>query len=120
MPHPKVNSQFVDVIKDCGYGRLLPELDGAVREVSKAVNDTGGVGEIILKLKIRKTSTAESGTVEMEVGGTVATKVPKGKHPSSIFFLNEDTESLQREDPQQAELPGTTRVELQPAPEKPQ
>ena len=108
-----VNSQFCDVIKEVGQRRLLPELDAAVREVTKAVNDTGGVGEIILKLKIRKTARAESGTIEMEVGGIVATKIPKGNHPASLFFLNEDTESLQRDDPQQAELPGT-RVELEP------
>lgn len=104
MPKPEINSHFCNVLQDLGGKRLLPELDGALREVSKAVNDTGGVGEIILKLKVRKTSTAESGTVEMEVSGIVATKIPKGKHPSSIYFLNEDTESLQRDDPQQADM----------------
>lgn len=106
-----INSQFCDVLKDLGHKRLLPELDAAIRDVTKAVNDTGGAGEITLKIKIKRSNRSESGSVEMAVEGNLATKIPKAKHPASLFFLNEDTESLTRDDPQQDNLPGVMVVE---------
>ncbi len=84
-------------------GATHAELTDALAEVAEAVMETGKAGSVSLQIKISKAS--KKGGHQMLVADVVTAKPPKAERGESLFFFDEETSSLTRKDPLQAELP---------------
>lgn len=91
------NRSFTEVCKEVDKGRLLERLTEQLAEVVRSVKETGKIGELGLKLKIRSNGEAIS------VEAVTAVKVPDVGIRTSLFFADDDG-NLTRNDPKQAEL----------------
>lgn len=78
-------------------GRLVSELESALREVVERVRETNKVGTLKLVLKIRPSGDGE-GTYD--VSDDVDTTLPKYSKRTSLFYGTPDC-YLQRNDPRQ-------------------
>lgn len=95
---------FVDTLRDIDYGTLLEECATSQQELVAAVNRTGKVGEITIKLKYKPET---GGQIHLE--HDVVVKMPKEKKAKTIFFATSEN-NLSRTDPRQGELSGLRTV----------
>lgn len=94
-----MSSQFTTIIQTLDRGRINTQIDEAMMEIANAIRETGGAGELKLKLKV---SMSQHG--EMIIGCEVDKKLPKVKVPPNIFFYDETKQAFTRDDPKQALL----------------
>lgn len=100
---------FPDTLRQIRYGALQDELSEGLNQLTQACTESGKVGELVLKIKLKPNL---SGQVEIVDDLTV--KLPKPVRGSSIFFATPEG-NLQREDPRQGELEGIRKVPDTPA-----
>lgn len=84
-------------------GATHGELTDGLAELLQAVMDTGKAGTLTLQIKVSKAT--KNGGNQMFVADTVTVKAPKAAREESLFFFDERTSSLSRNDPTQPALP---------------
>jgi len=87
---------FIDLVESLGFGTLVQKLDAKLIEVSEAVQETGKVGEITLKLKLKKSGEFAAVVADVRVNR------PEHPTPETSFFFG--AKGLQRDDPKQLHL----------------
>lgn len=88
---------FAEFITDLANGKVSQKLTEKIAEVAAAVEETGKVGEINIKIQIKK-----EGTVAV-VGTEIKTKIPEHPIHGTLFHFGENG-TLLREDPKQMTL----------------
>lgn len=96
---------FIDTLNALRYGQLHQELTDNLHKLTKACQDTGKTGEMILKIKIKPGKAGQ-----MELIDEIKTKLPEFERGSTILFTTPEG-VLQREDPRQLKLEGLRMVD---------
>lgn len=96
----KPQRQFIDTLNTLRYGQLHDELTKNLHELTKACSETGKVGELVLKIKLKPGKAGQ-----MEIVDEIKTKLPEFERGSTILFTTPEG-NLQREDPRQMSLDG--------------
>ena len=96
---------IIEILSIQRKGRCLTEAEEKLQELVKQVSKTGKSGILTLKIKI----TPKEGTVELH--DDVDVKMPKPDKFGTVFYPDEKTGLLFREDPLQPELPNVTTME---------
>ena len=91
--------QLQEILVTQRKGRCLTELQEKLQEVVKAVSATGKTGKLKLVIKI----IPKGETVELH--DDIDASIPKPNKFGTIFYPDEKTGALSREDPEQPELP---------------
>lgn len=97
---PQPFSQFLFAQRK---GATHGELTDGLAELLQAVMDTGKSGTLTLQVKVSKAT--KNGGNQMIVADTVTVKAPKAAREETLFFFDERTSSLSRNDPTQPALP---------------
>lgn len=97
---------FDQVLREINGGRLVEELTNELTEVVEAVKASGKAGKIALTITLKPRGSANA---QLEVIPSVRGTKPERERPLSIFYINQDM-GLQRNDPQQGDLPGMRPV----------
>lgn len=90
-----------DVLAQSRGSAAVHDASKLLNELAKVVKETGKAGTLTIKLTIKPDKT--DNTVVM-VDADVTTKMPKKPYPTSIFYVDDRTGDLTREDPRQLEL----------------
>lgn len=93
-----VARRFTDILGEIDAGKAVDELSEASAKVAKAVEETGGTGELTLKLtyKVNKGN-------QLVVSSKITKKVPDDGIADAQFFVDANG-NLSRRDPNQTEL----------------
>lgn len=86
----------IEVLQTLNDGGTIDDLNDAIREVSRAVNERGGSGTVTLKLKISKKKSRNA----IEIFDAVSKTVPAPVKDATTFFTLEDGR-LTRDNPEQ-------------------
>ena len=100
IPTPQPFSQWLFAQRG---GATHAELTDGLAALAEAVMDTGKSGSLTLQIKVGKAS--KNGGHQMLVSDVVVVKAPTPARTESIFFFDEKTCSLTRQDPLQPQLP---------------
>jgi hypothetical protein len=100
IPTPQPFSQWLFAQRG---GATHAELTDGLAALAEAVMDTGKSGSLTLQIKVGKAS--KNGGHQMIVSDVVVVKAPTPARTESIFFFDEKTCSLTRQDPLQPQLP---------------
>ncbi len=92
---------FLHTVSQLRGGRTQEELSKQLNEIVNACRDTGKVGEITLKIKV-KPDRGDTGQYFLE--DKVVQKLPEFERGKTLMFGTPDG-NLQRTDPNQHELP---------------
>ena len=98
MSYTQPSPSFHDALDIIRYGDLTAELDEQLAETIKAVQTTGKVGELIIKIKVKK-SKAE----QIELYDDVICKMPKPERKVTYVFALENG-AVTQSDPRQRAL----------------
>ncbi|MCY4429193.1 MAG: hypothetical protein OXC11_02210 [Rhodospirillales bacterium] len=101
MPEPR---PFAAVLAEMSRGATLEKLTTELHKVGLAVENTGGRGELNLKITIKA-----NGDGSVTLSDKITTKTPDPYRGDSVFFVTKD-KGLQRTDPRQPELPNLREV----------
>jgi hypothetical protein len=96
---------FIDTLNAIRYGNLHEELTDKLSELTKACSETGKVGELTLKIKLKPGKAGQ-----MEILDEIKAKIPEFERGSTILFTTPEG-NLQREDPRQMKLEGLRVVD---------
>lgn len=99
--NPPMARALADVIQQSRGAAVLTDAARLLNELSKAVKESGKPGTLTLKLTIKPDKTDNTVVI---VDPEVSVKTPKRPYPSSVFFVDDKTGDLTREDPRQLEL----------------
>lgn len=102
-------TDLLQVLLDMRSGKVASDCNEKFNRVLDAVLDTGGKGELTIKLFIKPSKMGMGGAVvEIETSHETKMKIPELDIGRSFFFVGKDG-SLTREDPDQtamfAEIP---------------
>jgi len=103
-----MKNAFIEFLEAQRKGCLLPEIDEEFRNLVKACQDTGKVGDITLHIKIKPVGETVTASDQIK------TKVPQLEKGASSYFVCGDG-SLSRNNPRQDELPLPIPVQAAPA-----
>lgn len=96
---PPAGRPAVRILSMIDNGRFLIEVATKLAEMTAGVHENGGVGELAIKLKLKKT-----GASTVAVKSEVSAKVPKpDKLP--VFLFSSEEGRLTEFDPRQMHLP---------------
>lgn len=95
---------ITEVLTTQRKGKCIIELQEQLQEVIKEVCRTGKKGKLKLTLDILP----KGETVELH--DDIEAKIPKPSKFGTIFYPDEKTGLLSREDPEQTELPGIAQM----------
>lgn len=94
---------FADTLRDLRGGAVLDELAEEMQRVVDAVTTTGLAGTLTLTVTVKP----QPGTDAFLVSDDIKTKLPRVKSKGSLLFPTPEG-NLQRNNPNQRELPGLT------------
>lgn len=94
---------FSEWIAKHARGVLNDEATIALADVVQTVADVGKAGKLVLEITVKP---AGSSKRSVSIGGKVVEKMPTPDPELSVFFIGEGG-SLHRDDPFQAQIPGT-------------
>jgi len=97
MPKPE-DLNFLEFMQSFRRGELLAEANEQLEEMIAAVQNTGGKGELVLKLPFKRNDAGQ-----IECLPTVTSKKPRRKLGTGIYFAT-DEGRLTRRDPAQADM----------------
>lgn len=100
MAQQQQDPNFVRVLRETGKGTAAEDADAALREVTRAVQNTGKAGSVTVTVKI---TPPKNGETFVMVTGEVSAKVPRIEPKPSIYFPTPDGD-LSRHDPDQLDL----------------
>lgn len=89
----------IQLIREADRGQLLTDFEGALDEIVNAIELHGGVGEINIKLKIKKRGDAYMVSSELK------SAIPQPPRVDALFFFDADKAEFTRKDPRQPDLP---------------
>lgn len=96
---------FTDTLNEIRGGAALDQLGRELNKLVAAVVETGGSGELTLKIKVAPLSKKhERGSPAIKLIDDIVVKMPKVDAGGSIFFATVDN-NLSRYDPAQQKLP---------------
>lgn len=98
MATPKHDLNFLELLQGFRRGELLGECDRKLSELVGAIHETGGKGEITIKLKL---DTNKAG--QIECNPAVQVKKPSRALGTGIYFAT-DEGRLSRRDPNQLDI----------------
>jgi hypothetical protein len=97
-------TDLLQVILDMRNGAVAADCNAKFNEVLTAVLETGGVGELNLKLKLKPSKLGMGGAVlEVEASHELKTKKPELQIGKAFFFVTKEG-ALTRDDPAQVEM----------------
>lgn len=94
---------FVSTIAAMHSGKVLEDLDDAIREVTRAVQVSQLKGELTLKLSIVPNGIGAGDTPLFKVDDTIKVRLPKKARIASVFFADDDS-NLTRRNTRQEEM----------------
>jgi hypothetical protein len=84
-------TDLLQVLADMQQGQVLCDCNEKFNELLKAVEDTGGKGELTIKVFVKPAKFALGGGVlQMELEHEAKTKLPELAVGSSLFFVKAD------------------------------
>lgn len=92
---PKDELNFLEFLQSFRRGALLQEADARMSELLDAVHDTGGKGEMTIKLPLKLNKAGQ-----IECVPEVKIAKPRRSLPTGLYFLTSDAR-LTRSDPNQ-------------------
>jgi hypothetical protein len=95
---------FFDTLRDVRGGEVIDDLAAKMQELVQAVQTTGAGGTLTLTLNV---GPAKSSSEIVIVRDTIKLKKPEIKNSGTIMFPTVEG-NLQRNNPNQRELPGVT------------
>jgi len=98
---------FTDTLNALRFGTLNDDLSTALNDLVTACSNTGKVGELTLKIKLKP---GKGG--QIEVFDDIKVNAPKEERGSSIMFATPEG-NLQREDPRQLQIDGLRSVDME-------
>jgi hypothetical protein len=96
MPNDTVN--FLELIQTFRRGQLLRRADDELEKVISAMYETGGSGEVTIKLPFKLNKGGQ-----IECTPNISSKVPKHPMGTGIYFADDDGQ-LSRRDPNQLDI----------------
>ena len=97
-------TDLLQVLLDMRSGQVAADCNAKFNEVLGAVLETGGKGELILKLKLEPSKMGMGGCVlEVEASHELKTKKPELPIGKAFFFVSSDG-TLTRDDPAQTAM----------------
>ena len=97
-------TDFVNLIMEMRGGAVATDLNEKFNEMLTAVLETGGSGELIVKIKAAPSKMGMGGCVlEVETEHECKMKKPELKVGKSFFFVTKDG-ALTRDDPNQTDM----------------
>jgi hypothetical protein len=102
----RARKNFTETLRDVRGGQVIDDLTEHFRELVSKVLETGGAGELHLKLKVKRFSKGEGNT--LLISDDIKTKLPVSEKGETILFATADGD-LQRNDPRQPRLTGMER-----------
>lgn len=97
---PAVDPLFVHLMQQHRRGDCLADMSAALREVNKAVKQTGKAASLTLKIRVSPMGSTKSA---VEVSDEIKTSLPKMPQGTSLFFAGVDG-ALLKDDPNQQHL----------------
>lgn len=94
----KDNLNFVGLLSSHRRGELVHEADDLLAEMVAAITEYGGVGELTLKLKVKRNEAEQ-----LEIQPLLTMKKPRRALGMGIFYSSDDGK-LSRRDPRQGDL----------------
>jgi len=94
---------FVSTLAAMHAGKVLTDLDDALREVTRSVNDSQKKGKLTLELVIMPNGLGAGETPLFKLDEKVKVTLPKKPRPSQSFFADEEN-NLTRRNPNQDEM----------------
>lgn len=98
---------FTDTLNQLRFGTLNDDLSTELNKLVQACANTGKVGELTLKIKLKP---GKGG--QIEVVDDIKVNTPKEERGSSIMFATPEG-NLQREDPRQLQIDGLRSVDME-------
>lgn len=95
---------FVDTLRDVRGGGVIEDLDGKLQELVRAVQETGGSGQITLVVAVKP---MRGSTEAVVVTDDIKSKLPVIKSAGTVMFPTPEG-NLSRSHPKQEDLPGIT------------
>jgi hypothetical protein len=89
---------FLEFFSEFRRGMLLAEADARLTELIEAIQDTGGSGEITIKLPFKLNKSGQ-----LECTPVVTAKKPKREFGTGIYFISHEGR-LTRRDPNQMDI----------------
>ena len=100
----KPKTDLIACLVEMRNGQVVIDLNEKFNKVLTGVLDTGGKGEMIVKLHVRPSKMGLGGAVvEVEMEHDVKVKVPELEIGKAFFYVNRDG-TLTREDPAQTAM----------------
>lgn len=98
-----VTGVFVSTIGAMHQGKVLVDLDDALREIVKSCTTSGAKGKLTLTIIVTPNGVGASETPLFRLDDEIKVSLPKNKRKPSIFFSDENA-NLTRRDPNQDEM----------------
>lgn len=95
--------EFLAFLATTNKGRTATELTERMHELIDAIRDTGKGGAITYKVEIRPIDNAAEQDGAVKVTDHISLKLPQHDRPTSIFFVDEES-NLVRNHPSQSSL----------------
>lgn len=89
---------FLELLQHFRRGELLHQADEHLSRVVEAMANTGGDGEITIKLKLKFNKAGQ-----IELNPSITPKVPQPAMGTGIYFVDEESR-LSRRDPKQMDI----------------
>lgn len=89
---------FMEFLRTFRRGQLLSECDEKLETVIAAMNDTGGDGELTIKLPFKRNKAGQ-----IECTPKITPKIPQRQMGTGIYFSDDDGR-LSRRDPNQMDI----------------
>lgn len=94
---------FVSTIGAMHNGKVLHDLDDAIREIVKSCTASGAKGKLTLTLTVTPNGVGASETPLFKLEDEIKISLPKNKRMPSMFFADDES-NLTRRDPNQTDL----------------
>lgn len=91
---------IIDIINDLGGGLCYDEANKLINEVTAAVLDTGKTGKVTISIEVKR-----NGENRVALTPDVKAKIPQHSMGQSIFYADDKSGDLSRQDPRQKNLP---------------
>ncbi|UWQ59941.1 hypothetical protein K3722_07370 [Leisingera caerulea] len=98
MPLPNHTINFLEFLQSFRRGQLLHEADEHLEKVISAMAETGGDGEITIKLPFKRNKAGQ-----IECTPKISSKTPHRQMGTGIYFAD-DEGRLSRRDPNQMDI----------------
>jgi len=92
---------FPEVLRELNGGHAMNELSKSMAKLVKSVRETGKMGELTFKVKVKLASRGADNTLMLE--DCITVREPLADRAQTIFYADDDG-VLQRNDPRQLEF----------------